>query len=59
MPIRIKLVGIYKKLFIKLIRYLKELYSKQNKDKLRDNFKYLVYYILLWIAYVDDYYKIY
>ena len=32
---------------IKLIRYLKRLYSKQDKDKLRDDFKYLIYYILL------------
>ena len=32
---------------MELVRYLKGLYSKQNKDKLRDNPKYLVYYILL------------
>ena len=32
---------------MELLRYLKELYSKQNKDKLRDNLKYLIYYILL------------
>ena len=32
---------------IELSKYLKGLYSKQNKDKLRDNFKYLAYYILL------------
>ena len=32
---------------IKLIRYLKKLYSKQNKNKLRDDSKYLIYYILL------------
>ena len=32
---------------IKLLRYLKGSYSKQNKDKLRDNPKYLIYYILL------------
>ena len=32
---------------IKLIRYLRGLYNKQNKDKLKDDFKYLVYYILL------------
>ena len=32
---------------MELLRYLRELYSKQNKDKLRDDFKYLVYYILL------------
>ena len=32
---------------IELLRYLGGLYSKQNTDKLKDNFKYLVYYILL------------
>ena len=32
---------------IELLRYLKRSYSKQNKDKLRDNPKYLIYYILL------------
>ena len=44
---------------MELLRYLGGSYSKQNKDKLRDNPKYLIYYTLLWIAYVDDYYKIY
>ena len=32
---------------IKLLRYLGKSYSKQDKDKLRDNFKYLIYYMLL------------
>ena len=32
---------------IKLLRYLEGLYSKQDKNKLRDNPKYLIYYILL------------
>ena len=32
---------------IELARYLKRLYSKQDKNKLRDNFKYLTYYMLL------------
>ena len=32
---------------IELLRYLRGLYSKQNKDKLRDNPKYLIYYMLL------------
>ena len=32
---------------MELLRYLKRLYSKQNKDKLRDDFKYLIYYMLL------------
>ena len=41
------------------LRYIKETYSKQDEDKLQDNFKYLVYYTLLQIACVDDYYRIY
>ena len=44
---------------MELLRYLKGLYSKQDKDKLKDDLKYLVYYILLWIAYINNYYKIY
>ena len=44
---------------IKLLRYPEGLYSKQDKDKPRDDPKYLVYYTLLWIAYVDNYCKIY
>ena len=32
---------------MKLLRYLKEIYSKQNKDKPKDNPKYLIYYTLL------------
>ena len=32
---------------IELVKYLKGLYSKQNKNKLRDDSKYLIYYILL------------
>ena len=42
---------------MELLRYLKGLYSKQNKNKLRDDFKHLAYYILLWIIYIDNYYK--
>ena len=44
---------------MELIRYLKKLYSEQNKDKLRDDPKYLIYYILVQIIYIDDYYRIY
>ena len=44
---------------MELLRYLKGLYSKQNKNKLRDDPKHLIYYTLLWIIYVDNYYKIY
>ena len=39
------------------LQYTKEMYSKQNKDELWDNFKHLIYYILLWIACVDNYYR--
>ena len=42
-----------------LSQYTKKTYSKQDKDKLWDDFKYLVYYMLLWIACVDDYCRIY
>ena len=35
--------------------YIKETYSKQDEDELQDDFKYLVYYMLSWIACVDDY----
>ena len=35
--------------------YTKGTYSKQDKDELKNNFKYLVYYILLWIVYIDNY----
>ena len=31
---------------MELIKYLGELYSKQNKNKLRNNPKYLIYYTL-------------
>ena len=30
-----------------LLRYLRGLYSKQDKDEARDNSKYLIYYTLL------------
>ena len=32
---------------MELLRYLGELYSKQDKNKPKDDFKYLIYYILL------------
>ena len=38
-----------------LLWYTKGIYSKQDKDEPQNDFKYLVYYTLLWIAYVDDY----
>ena len=36
-------------------RYLGGLYSKQDKDKLRDDLKHPTHYMLLWITYIDDY----
>ena len=42
---------------MELLRYPGGLYSKQNKDKLRNNPKHLAYYMLLWITYINDYYK--
>ena len=44
---------------MELARYLKEQYSKQDKNKLRDNPKYLIYYTLLQIIYIDNHCKIY
>ena len=32
---------------MELLKYLEGIYSKQNKDKPRDNCKHLIYYILL------------
>ena len=32
---------------IELLRYPEELYSKQDKNELRDDFKHLIYYMLL------------
>ena len=32
---------------MELLKYLKELYSKQNKNEPRDDLKHLIYYILL------------
>ena len=40
-----------------LSRYIKRTYSKQDEDELQNDFKYLVYYILSWIAYIDNHYK--
>jgi len=31
----------------------------QEDNKLRVNLKYLVYYTLLWIIYIENYYNIY
>jgi hypothetical protein len=40
------------------VRYLGGAYSRQDKNKLKDNLKYLAYYTLSWIIYIDNYYKI-
>jgi hypothetical protein len=44
---------------IEVLRYPGGIYSKEDEDKPKDNPKYLAYYILLWIVYIDNYYKIY
>ena len=41
------------------LQYTKGIYSKQDKNKPQNNPKYLTYYILSQIAYIDDYCKIY
>ena len=38
---------LVKDIFMEVLRYLNKIYSKQNINKPKDNFKYLVYYILL------------
>ena len=34
-------------------------FKLKDKDELRVNLKYLAYYTLSWIIYVDNYYNIY
>jgi len=41
---------------VKLTRYR---FKLKDKDKLRVNLSYLVYYTLLWIAYIDNMCNIY
>ena len=43
---------------MEVLRYPGRLYSKQDKNKLKDDLKYPAYYILSWIAYIDNHYKI-
>jgi len=43
-------------LVVRLTRYR---FKLKNKDKLRVNLKHTAYYILLWIAYMDNMYNIY
>jgi len=37
----------------------RNIFKKEDDDKLRVDLKYLVHYTLSWIAYIDDYYNIY
>jgi len=37
-----------------VVRLTKYRFKLKDKDKLRVNPKYIAYYILLWIAYVDN-----
>jgi len=41
---------------VRLTRYR---FKLKDKDKLRVNLKYIAYYTLSWIAYVDNIYNIY
>ena len=34
-------------------------FKLKDENKLRVNLKYLAYYTLLWIAYIDNYYNMY
>jgi len=36
----------------------RNIFEMQKDDELRVNLRHLVYYILSWIAYIDDYYNI-
>jgi hypothetical protein len=42
-----------------VFRLLCKRFKLKSKDKLRVDLKHLVYYILAWIAYIDNIYKIY
>jgi len=44
---------------IVIFRLMQERFKLKDKNKLRVNLKYLAYYILAWIAYVDNMYNIY
>jgi len=37
----------------------KSIFKKKEDNKPKVNLKYLVYYTLLWIIYIDNYYKMY
>jgi hypothetical protein len=42
-----------------VFRLLRKRFELKSEDKLRVDLKHPVYYILAWIAYMDDIYKIY
>jgi hypothetical protein len=42
-----------------VFRSLCERFKLKSKDELRVDLKHLAYYILVWIAYIDNIYKIY
>jgi hypothetical protein len=42
-----------------VFRSLRKRFKLKSEDKLRVNLKHPVYYILVWIAYIDNIYKIY
>jgi hypothetical protein len=42
-----------------VFRSLRERFKLKSKDKLRVDLKHLAYYILAWIVYIDNIYKIY
>ena len=42
-----------------MFRSLRQRFKLKDKDKLRVNLKYLVYYILVQIVYIDNQYDIY
>ena len=42
-----------------MVRLTRYRFKLKDKDKLRVNLSYLAYYILLWIAYVDNTYNMY
>jgi hypothetical protein len=42
-----------------VFRSLYKRFKLKSEDKLRVDLKHLAYYILAWIVYIDDIYKIY
>jgi hypothetical protein len=42
-----------------VFRLLRKRFKLKSEDKLRVDLKHLAHYILAWIVYIDDIYKIY